>query len=455
MKRPRSLFDRGEEGMPLPYRLRPSTMDEMVGQETLFGKDGILRHFILQGRLPSMVLFGPPGTGKSGFVRFLPSLLPEYSFSSINATTAGVAELRKELLKGAERQWSGGRHVVVVDEIHTWSKSQQEVLLDGVESGQITLLGLSNITPYAALIPPLASRVLLFPFQPLDENALKILLDRGIARLSSENGEPLRVDEEASSLLIRFAGGDGRRLLSTLEGAFLAAPGTEKGRGRGISSREVLAVLQSAGQYYGDKDTHYDFISAFIKSVRNYDPDAALHWLARMIEGGEDPLYIARRLVVLAAEDIGLADPHALTQAVSCHTAISQIGLPEGRIPLALTTVYLALSPKSTSAYRAIDRALADVRGGFTPPVPVFLRDRTSKRGLSSTTPEDMLLYQYPPDMPDGVSDQEYLPGAPSGPYYVPEERGRERELKDRLEAVRKIRPDHTRKESGPPEAGS
>ena len=440
MKIPRSLFETGKEGTPLPYRLRPSSLDDLVGQEILFGKNGVLRNFLAQGRWPSMVLFGPPGTGKSGFVRLLPSFLPDYSFSMINATTAGVADLKKELARGADRRSAGGRHVVVVDEIHTWSKSQQEVLLDGVESGQIILLGLSNAAPYAALIPPLASRLLLFPFQPLEDNALEILLDRGIDRLSKEEAIKIQLDPEARSMLKRFAGGDGRRLLSTLEGAVMAARGQEgEGKVIRISTGDVMSILQSAGQYYGDKDTHYDIISAFIKSIRNYQPDAALHWLARMIEGGEDPLYIARRLVILAAEDVGLADPQALTQAVACYTAVSQVGLPEGRIPLALTTLFLALSPKSISAYRAIDRALADVRAGFTPPVPVYLRDRTTKRGLSKTTPEDALLYHYPPEMPDGVSSQEYLPGGTSVRYYHPEERGRERELKERLEAVRKI----------------
>ncbi len=440
MKSSRSLFEKDKGGAPLPYRLRPSSIDDMVGQEALFGKEGVLRGFLERGTWPSMILFGPPGTGKSGFVRLLPALLPDHSFSTINATTAGVSELRKELSRGEDRRCSGGRHVVVVDEIHTWSKSQQEVLLDGVESGQIILLGLSNAAPYAALIPPLASRLLLFPFQPLDEGSLEILLDRGVDRLSREGGFSLEIDSEARSLLVRFAGGDGRRLLSTLEGAVLAAGMAGEDGAVRITSRHVLSILQSAVQYYGDKDTHYDMISAFIKSVRNYDPDAALHWLARMIEGGEDPLFIARRLVILASEDVGLADPQALTQAVSCYTAVSQIGLPEGRIPLALTTLYLALSPKSVSAYRAIDRALADVRAGFTPPVPVYLRDRTTKRGLSRTTSEEALSYQYPPDMPDGISSQSHLPGGEPGRYYAPEDRGREREFRERLEAVRKIR---------------
>jgi putative ATPase len=417
----------------------------MVGQEHLLGPEGVLRAFLAQGRWPSMILFGPPGTGKSGFVRLLPDLLPDHSLVSLNATTAGVSELKKEIARGADRRQSGGRHIVVVDEIHTWSKSQQEVLLGAVESGQIILLGLSNASPYGALIPPLASRVLLFPFNPLDDEALRRLLARGIRQLSREKGHPISLTGEGESVLVRFAGGDGRRLLSTLEGAVLGASGRRNaeradGGELSVSEPDVLAILQTAGQYYGDKDTHYDIISAFIKSVRNYEVDAALHWLARMLEGGEDPLYIARRLVILASEDVGLADPHALTQAVSCFTAVSQIGLPEGRIPLALTTVYLSLSPKSTSAYRSIDRAQADVRGGWIPPVPVHLRDRTTKRGLSMTSTAD-LEYLYPPDLSEGVSPQEYLPGKDREPrYYIPEDRGRERELKERYEAVLRIK---------------
>ena len=387
-----------------------------------------------------MVLFGPPGTGKSGFVELLPRLLPDYSFAHLNATTSGVPDLRKELARGETRRREGGSHLVVVDEIHTWSKSQQEVLLSGVETGQIVLLGLSNETPYAALIPPLASRLLLFPFHPLEEGALSTLLDRGLSRLEREGKKrPLSLDPAARTLLLRYAGGDGRRLLLALESAVLVAVKRE-GEATRVFEEDVTSVLSRAGQVYGDKDSHYDIISAFIKSVRNYDPDAALHWLARMLEGGEDPLYIARRLVILAAEDVGLADPQALTQAVACFHAVSQVGLPEGRIPLAMTTVFLALSPKSISAYRAMDLALAEVRGGFAPPVPLPMRDRTVKRALARESPPGALEYLYPPDLPGGVSPQEHLPGGEARRYYHPSDRGRERELRERFEATRKIR---------------
>lgn len=333
---------------------------------------------------------------------------------------------------------------MIVDEIHTWSKSQQEVLLGGVETGQILLLGLSNASPYGVLIPPLASRVLLLPFHPLPDPDLRRLLSRGVLRLGEEGGRVVSLSETAADILVRYSAGDGRRLLSSCEGAYLAALGKGRaGTASGpvdIGESDVLSVLQTAAQPYGDKDSHYDIISAFIKSVRNYEVDAALHWLARMIEGGEDPLYIARRLVVLASEDVGLADPHALTQAVACYEAVSRIGLPEGRIPLALTTITLSLSPKSISAYRAIDRALEKVREGFTPPVPVHLKDRTTKRGLTGVSGKD-LEYLYPPDQPSGVSSQLYLPGRPEEHrYYLPEGRGREREMKERFEAVRRLR---------------
>ena len=435
----RSLFDRGPGPVPLPYRMRPSSLEDLVGQEALLGPQGLFRRFLAEGRWPSMVLFGPPGTGKSGFVELLPRLLPDHTFAQLNATTAGVADLRPELARGERRRREGGQHVVVVDEIHTWSKSQQEVLLSGVETGQIILLGLSNTTPYAALIPPLASRLLLFPFQPLDETSLSTLLDRGLNRLARETHlPPLQLEPAARSLLVRYSGGDGRRLLLALESAVLMGSG--RGAEAKVGEEDVLAILSRAGQVYGDKDTHYDTISAFIKSVRNYDPDAALHWLARMIEGGEDPLYIARRLVILAAEDVGLADPQALTQAVSCFHAVREVGLPEGRIPLAMTTVFLALSPKSISAYQAIDRALADVREGFLPPVPLHLRDRTSKRAFSRDEATTPLEYLYPPDQPGGVSPQRHLPEGETRHYYLPNDRGRERELKERYEAARRIR---------------
>jgi len=436
----RSLFDRGNGPVPLPYRMRPASLDDLVGQETLLGQNGLFRRFLSEGRWPSMVLFGPPGTGKSGFVELLPRLLPDHSFAQINATTSGVPDLRKELLRGEARRREGGSHLVVVDEIHTWSKSQQEVLLSGVETGQIILLGLSNETPYAALIPPLASRLLLFPFHPLEEGALSVLLDRGLERLAKEEKKmPVSLDPAARSLLLRYAGGDGRRLLLALESVVLIAA-RRGGDARLVNEEDVLSVLSRAGQVYGDKDSHYDIISAFIKSVRNYDPDAALHWLARMLEGGEDPLYIARRLVILAAEDVGLADPQALTQAVACFQAVSQVGLPEGRIPLAMTTVFLSLSPKSISAYKALDLALSDVRGGFSPPVPLPLRDRTSKRAFARDVAPSALDYLYPPDQPEGVSPQEHLPGGQGRRYYYPSDRGRERELRERFEATRKIR---------------
>ena len=436
----RSLFEQGQGPVPLPYRMRPSSLDDFVGQEALLGPQGLFRRFLSDGRWPSMVLFGPPGTGKSGFVDLLSRLLPDHTFAHLNATTAGVSDLRPELRRGEMRRREGGRHVVVVDEIHTWSKSQQEVLLSGVETGQIILLGISNTTPYAALIPPLASRLLLFPFQPLDEESLSRLLDHGLARLARESrGQSMPLEVAARSVLVRYAAGDGRRLLLALESAALLAAG------RGdpdpmIREEDVLSILSRAGQVYGDKDSHYDIISAFIKSIRNYDPDAALHWLARMLEGGEDPLYIARRLVILAAEDVGLADPQALTQAVSCFHAVREIGLPEGRIPLAMTTVFLSLSPKSISAYQAIDRALSDVRGGFSPQVPLYLRDRTSKRAYSRGEAPPSLDYLYPPDQPGGVSPQVHLPEGGSRRYYRPNDRGRERELKDRYEAVRRLR---------------
>lgn len=435
----RSLFEQGNGPVPLPYRMRPSSLDEFVGQQALLGPQGLFRRFLSEGRWPSMVLFGPPGSGKSGFVDLLPRLLPDYTFGYLNATMPGVGDLRPELQRGEMRRREGGQHVVVVDEIHTWSKSQQEVLLSGVETGQILLLGISNTTPYAALIPPLASRLLLFPFQPLDGDALSRLLDQGLSRLLRESrGQEIRLEASARTLLVRYAGGDGRRLLLALESAALLAASRAK-PDQVIREDDVLAILSSAGQVYGDKDSHYDTISAFIKSVRNYDPDAALHWLARMVEGGEDPLYIARRLVILAAEDVGLADPQALTQAVSCYHAVREVGLPEGRIPLALTTVFLALSPKSTSAYQAIDRALADVRSGFVPPVPLYLRDRTSKRAFARGEAASPLDYLYPPDQPDGVSPQVHLPEGESRRYYDPMSRGRERELKERYEAVRRI----------------
>ncbi len=387
--------------------MRPQTLDDYIGQTHLVGEGGILRRMIDQGRVSSFILWGPPGVGKTTIARIVANSTKS-KFFTLSAVSSGVKEVREvidQCKKEASSIFNAGRPILFIDEIHRFSKSQQDSLLGAVESGIVTLIGATTENPSFEVIRPLLSRAQVYILKSLEADELQQLLDRAITQDEVLSKRQVEVKETAA--LFRFSGGDARKLLNILE---LIEQSTAIGEPMVITDEIVIERLQQNPMAY-DKtgDMHYDIISAFIKSVRGSDPDAAIYWLARMIEGGEDPEFIARRLVILSAEDIGLANPNALLLANACFETIRKIGMPEGRIPLAECTIYLATSPKSNSAYMAIDRALALVRQSGDLPVPLHIRNAPTKLmkdlGYGAT-------YKYPHDFPGNYVQQQYLPNA-------------------------------------------
>ena len=421
-------------GLPLAARMRPTSLTEVLGQSEVLNPSGPIASFMGNPKpsqaLPSLLLYGPPGTGKTTIARLLArsSSRRLIEISAINAT---VKDLREAMdLSRADSASGKGPAVVFVDEIHRFSKVQQESLLLAVEDGQIVLVGATTENPLYALTSAMISRTSLLRLALLSEEVLVQLLERAINDERGLNSK-LSATSEALALIARRAGGDARKALTVLEAAGLAA---EQSGSKEIQVTDVEAAMPLAlARYDATGDQHYDIISAFIKSIRGSDPDAALHWLARMIAGGEDPRFIARRLVILAAEDIGLADPSALALANATMNVVAQIGMPEGRIPLSSCVIYLALAPKSNSAYLAINAALADVEAGFTPAVPAHLR--------SSGLAGDGKDYEYPHDLEGNFSSQSYLPETEeSKTYYIPKASGYEATLLERLRRLIELR---------------
>jgi len=419
---------------PLAARMRPRTLDEVVGQEQLLAPGSPLRRLV-EGDAPmSLILFGPPGTGKTTLALIVSSATNR-RFAQLSALNAGVKDVREVIARAkAELNRSGRQTVLFIDEIHRFSKTQQDSLLAAVEARHVTLVAATTENPFFSIVSPLLSRSLLLTLQPLDEAAISKLVDRALADERGLGGA-VRLDDDAREHLLRLSGGDARRALTALE----AAAGTAQAEGRASIDLATLeqAVDTAAVRYDRDGDQHYDVISAFIKSIRGSDPDAALHYLARMLEAGEDPRFIARRLVVHASEDIGLADPTALLAATAAAQAVQLIGLPEARINLAQATLHLALAPKSNAVIKAISAAQADVRAGLAGEVPPALRDShypgAKKLGAGKA-------YVYPPDVPDGVAAQQYAPDELVGrDYYEPTGRGAERALAERVERLRAI----------------
>jgi putative ATPase len=416
------LFDdAGSESLtrraPLAERLRPKTLDEVVGQPHLTGKDGPLRAAVERGRIGALVLWGPPGTGKTTLARVLARTVEE-DFVPLSAVTSGVKDLRDALDGARDRlKYEDRGTLVFVDEVHRFNKAQQDALLPALEEGLVDFIGATTENPSFEVTAPLLSRSRILRLLPLSEEDLGVLLERGAEELETE------VSPEAREYLLRLAGGDGRRLLNALEVA-------ASGAGRRLEAQAVERAVGQRALRYG-REEHYDVISAFIKSVRGGDPDAALHYLARMLEAGEDPVFVARRLVILASEDIGNADPHALPLAVSAAQAVQLIGMPEGRIPLAQATTYLASAPKSNAAYAAIGRALEDVRQGGVPEVPLHLRNAPT--GLMKQEGYGAGYRYAHDDEPEGMNDR-YLPEELAGRvYYEPKERGAEAEIRERI----------------------
>ncbi|HET6210492.1 MAG TPA: replication-associated recombination protein A [Jatrophihabitans sp.] len=419
---------------PLAVRLRPRSLDEVIGQQHLLGPGSPLRRLV-EGDAPmSLILFGPPGTGKTTLASIV-STAGNRRFVQMSALNAGVKDVRAVIDTARRTLEHGGRQTVLfIDEIHRFSKTQQDSLLGAVEARIVTLVAATTENPFFSLVSPLLSRSLLLTLQPLSEDDIGVLIDRALSDERGLNGT-VTLAGEARAHLVRLAGGDARRVLTALEaaaGSVLADGGTE------ITLPELeQAVDQAAVRYDRDGDQHYDVISAFIKSIRGSDVDAALHYLARMIVAGEDARFIARRLVVHASEDIGLADPTALLAATAAAQAVQLIGMPEARINLAQATIHLALAPKSNAVITAIDAAIGDVRAGQAGSVPPPLRDGhyagAKKLGHAER-------YVYPHDLAEGVAAQLYPPDELVGTdYYRPGQRGAERAIGERLDKLRSL----------------
>ena len=393
--------------LPLAERMRPKTLNDYIGQKHLVGEGAILRQMIESGNIASFILWGPPGVGKTTLARIIAHQL-QRPFYTLSAVTSGVKEVR-DVIDKAKRNASinsglfapadGRSPILFIDEIHRFSKSQQDSLLGAVEEGTITLVGATTENPSFEVITPLLSRCQVYVLKPLDKEALMELMNRVLTKDEYIRNLGLQVKE--TEALLRYSGGDARKLLNILE--LVSNSGA-----RVIDNDTVTKQLQQNPVAYDkDGEMHYDIISAFIKSIRGSDPQAAIYWLARMIEGGEDPKFIARRLVISASEDIGLANPNAMLLANTCFDVVNKIGWPEGRIPLAETTIYLATCKKDNSAYLAIDEALAKVRETGNLPVPLHLRNAPTSLMKDLGYSDG---YKYPHDFPGHWVEQQYLP---------------------------------------------
>ena len=422
---------------PLADRMRPRTLDEVVGQEHLLGPGKLLSQMVAAGTLHSMVLWGPPGAGKTTIAL----LLAQQSgaiFKSIAAVAAGVAELR-EAVDQARRalDLEGKRTVVFIDEIHRWNRAQQDAILPHVESGLITLIGATTENPSFEVISPLLSRARVLVLKPLEDADLTILVKRALADRDRGLGAmEVAIAEDALAEVVNFGAGDARRALGTLE---VAAELAQTAARRMITVADVGEAAQHKALLYDRAgDEHYNVISAFIKSMRGSDPDAALYWMTRMVEAGEDALFIARRMVIFAAEDIGNADPRALQIAIAVKEAVEFVGLPEGVIPLAQGVTYLAGAPKSNASYRAMNAASDDARKLGALPVPLHLRNAPTKLMSNLGYGKE---YLYPHDFADAVVGQGYLPDQLDGRiYYSPSDRGYEARIREYLDRVRRMR---------------
>ncbi|PIQ83341.1 MAG: AAA family ATPase [Candidatus Omnitrophica bacterium CG11_big_fil_rev_8_21_14_0_20_63_9] len=416
---------------PLAARMRPRTLEEFVGQQHLVGPGKLLHRAITADRITSLILYGPPGTGKTALAHIVAAATRSH-FEPLNATAAGVDDVRKALTQTRQRaKTSGKRTILFLDEIHRFNKAQQDVLMPDVEQGNPILIGATTQNPFFSIVPALLSRSLVCEFKPLAREDLVALLrralsdeERGLGKLS------VAIDEAALGHLATVSDGDARRALNALEVAGLTTPPGKDGRIHLTLPIVEESIQKKAVVYDRQDDAHYDTISAFIKSMRGSDPNASLYWLAKMLYAGEDPRFIARRIMICAAEDVGNADPQALVVAIAAMQASEFVGLPEARIPLAQAAVYVACAPKSNAAYLGIEKALKDVEQGRTLEVPQHLKDASYKGAKQLGRGEG---YQYAHDHPGHYVEQAYLPEGQAPSYYEPTEVGFERTIKERL----------------------
>jgi putative ATPase len=415
---------------PLPRRVAPRTLDEIAGQEHILGPGKLLRRAIEADRITSIILFGPPGSGKTALARLI-AMRTKAAFENLNAVTSGVKDVREVIERAKQRRVQDGRRTILfVDEIHRFNRSQQDALLPDVENGNIILIGATTENPFFSIVSPLLSRSQLFEFKALSEEAVLGLLRRALTHPERGLDEfQIDVDDTALEHIARYAEGDARRALNALEIALLTTP-PQDGRIRITAEIAAESIQKKIMHYDGTGDDHYDAASAFIKSLRGSNPDSAIYWMARMMEAGDEPRFIARRMCIFASEDVGNADPMGLVLATSAAQACEFIGMPEARIILAHAATYLASAPKSNASYLAIGKALEDVRTKKTVAVPGPLRDGGPRgkeigRGIG---------YLYPHDFEGGFVAQDY--GVPLGTYYRPTDHGKEAEIKKRLEGL-------------------
>ncbi len=451
------LFEQGEDAgvsgpephQPLAARLRPRTLEEIVGQDHILGPGKLLRRAIEADRLGSIILYGPPGCGKTTLAEVIANVTRR-RFVRTSGVLANVAILRAHLEAAAGiRKTQKLETILFIDEIHRFNKAQQDVLLPHVESGTITLIGATTHNPFFFINTPLTSRSQIFQLEPLSEDAVVVLLRRALTHEQGVAHVRVQADDEALVHLAKVCEGDARRALNALEIAVLTTREDESGVVRLTKTVAEESIQKKAVVYDHDEDGHYDTISAFIKSVRGSDPNAALYWLAKMLYAGEDPRFVARRLVILASEDIGNADPRGLTLAVSAMEAVEFVGMPEARIVLAQATTYLACAPKSNASYLGVEEALGDIKEGRTLPVPKPLRSTGSKRAAKEFGHTG---YKYAHEYPEHFVDQEYVPT--SKVYYHPTDQGYEETIKRRMDHLQQLRRAARKKEKKDEPAG-
>jgi putative ATPase len=416
---------------PLAERMRPSKIEDFVGQEHLVATGAVLRNMLKSKQLSSFILWGPPGVGKTTLARIIAGSL-DREFYTLSAVSSGVKDVR-EVIQHAEsgRMFAKGAPILFIDEIHRFNKAQQDALLGAVESGTVVLIGATTENPSFEVISPLLSRCQVYVLKSLDVEHLKVLLKRALKEDKILKQRKIKVKE--SEALFRFSGGDARKLYNILEIIISTFPE----EGEIVIENDVVTdrLQENIALYDKDGEQHYDIVSAFIKSIRGSDPNAAIYWMARMLAGGEDPLFIARRMLILASEDVGLANPNAALLARSCFDAVHKIGMPESRIILAQTCIYLATSPKSNSAYMAIDEAMALVKStSEAPPVPLHLRNAPTELMKELGYAKD---YRYAHAFEGNFVDQEFLPDSLKGSkFYEPGQNARENEIRKRLQQL-------------------